>query len=275
MPWSASSGATKKARTIESPTSPAAAAASTGTGIFGAELFGDDVLKGRPAQYREDRVVQTEKREIAHRFGRDAGADAPTTSGIASGRKSSGRISSRVRLAAAIAASSVPTAQMPMFASRTPRTASVPSGEKKSANAGSATSSIAARKTKTAADFPSQIALRSDGASTSPLERPALAFRRPRTRQAQQRGEHERDPEQPLRRNLVGTRRQREVKTTSVERTKSSIAGSVSRAPSSSRDPCARAWRRRRDRSCQRQTEVASGSTRRGRASRAGSWPRR
>src|SRR6185503_7152376 len=76
IPWSASSGATSKARTIESPTNPAATAASTGTEIFGAELFGDDVLKGRPAQYREDSVVQTEKRQVATWFGRDARADA-------------------------------------------------------------------------------------------------------------------------------------------------------------------------------------------------------
>ena len=41
--------------------------------------------------------------------------------------------------AAAIAARSVPTAQMPTLARRTPRTAAGSSGEKKSANAGSAT----------------------------------------------------------------------------------------------------------------------------------------
>ena len=155
----------------------------------------------------------------------------PTTSGIASGRKSSGRISLRVRLAAAIAASRVLTAQMPTLASSTPRIPRPGGGEKKSANAGSATSSIRPRKTNTAADFPSQIALRSDGASTSPSSAPpsrsgAQARASPssaRKTSATQRRPcaKQRSPSAP-----VGSAK---WKTTSVERTKSSIAERVPR----------------------------------------------
>src|SRR6476659_4981919 len=76
MPWSASSGATQNASTIASPTSAAESAASAGTETRETLLFGDDVLKGRPAQYREDRVVQTEKEEVAAGIGRDARSDA-------------------------------------------------------------------------------------------------------------------------------------------------------------------------------------------------------
>src|SRR5688572_15457335 len=75
MPWSASSGATKNAKTIASPTSPAAAAARTGTGLLEALLFGDDVLKGRPAQYREEPVVQPEEGEEAAGLLRDPRSD--------------------------------------------------------------------------------------------------------------------------------------------------------------------------------------------------------
>src|SRR5687768_265972 len=66
----------KNANTIARPTSAAESAASSGTETRKPLLFGDDVLKGRPAQYREDRVVQPEKQEVPTGVGRDAGADA-------------------------------------------------------------------------------------------------------------------------------------------------------------------------------------------------------
>ena len=81
-------------------------------------------------------------------------------------------MTSRPRLTAAIAASSVPTAQIPMLASTTPAIATASTGAKKSANAGIATSSAAARKASVASDLPSQIALRSHGASTRPSSAP-------------------------------------------------------------------------------------------------------
>src|SRR5918995_4999219 len=76
IPWAASSGAIQKASTIAAPTSAAESAASAGTETRETLLFGDDVLKGRPAQYREDRVVEPEKRQVAAGVGRDARADA-------------------------------------------------------------------------------------------------------------------------------------------------------------------------------------------------------
>src|SRR5688500_11525122 len=76
IPWSASSGAIQNASTIATPTSAAESAASIGTETRETLLFGDDVLKGRPAQYREDGVVQPEKEEIAAGVGRHARTDA-------------------------------------------------------------------------------------------------------------------------------------------------------------------------------------------------------
>ena len=57
---------------------------------------------------------------------------------------------------------------MPMLARATPATVPQPSPPKKSANAGSATSSVSTRNASTASDLPSQIALRSQGASSNP-----------------------------------------------------------------------------------------------------------
>src|SRR6187551_3051886 len=63
-------------RTMEMPTRAAARPASRATGTRGAWLFGDDVLKGRPAQYREHGVVKPEKGEVAARIVGHARADA-------------------------------------------------------------------------------------------------------------------------------------------------------------------------------------------------------
>src|SRR2546423_1860683 len=70
-PWSASSGTTKKTRTTLAAMSAKALAASAGR-----RLFGDDVLKRRPAKDRKNGVVQGEKREVASGAGGDARADA-------------------------------------------------------------------------------------------------------------------------------------------------------------------------------------------------------
>src|SRR6188508_840134 len=109
----------------------------------------------------------------------------PTTSGIASGRKSSGNSTSRPRAAAAIAETSEPTAQSPMDASATPASAGPSSGAKNNAKAGSATSSAAPRNASAESVLPSQIVLRSETASTSPSSAPASvsgAQARPRPR---------------------------------------------------------------------------------------------
>src|SRR5262245_40414517 len=69
MPWSASSGATKNAKSTASPMSAAAMPASVGRlrrrAVTTRSRLGDDVLERRPRQYNEDRVVQREKREVA------------------------------------------------------------------------------------------------------------------------------------------------------------------------------------------------------------------
>src|SRR5207247_1218410 len=85
---------------------------------------------------------------------------------------SSGSSSSRARLAAAIAARRVPMAAMPRSASATAATSSQLRGWKKSAKAGSATISARTRKAVTPIVLPSQIALRSHGASTRPSSNP-------------------------------------------------------------------------------------------------------
>ena len=220
---------------MRSRPAPPRAAASTGTALCGARLFGDDVLKGRPAQYREDRVVQREKRQVAARSGEMLAPTPPTTSGIASGRKRSGRTSSRVRLAAAIAASSVPTAQMPDVREGDAGERRPLERPKKSANAGRATSSTAARKTNDGDRLAEPDRAAVAGREHEPVERAALALGHPRPREPEQRGEDERHPEQAVRRASSAPSGSAKWKTTSVETTKSSIAGSVSRARSSSR----------------------------------------
>src|SRR5664279_1371147 len=92
-PWSASVGATKKMRARASVTSTSEDVASPGSDIryvrptaasvagpcrttAGEPLFRDDVLECRPAQEREDGVIETEEAEIAARVADDARADA-------------------------------------------------------------------------------------------------------------------------------------------------------------------------------------------------------
>src|SRR4051794_17489992 len=70
-PWSASSGTTKKTRTMLAVMSAKALTASAGS-----RLFGDDVFKRSPAKDRKNGVVQSEKREVAAGAGSDARADA-------------------------------------------------------------------------------------------------------------------------------------------------------------------------------------------------------
>src|SRR5262245_57896101 len=79
MPWSASSGATKNAKTTARPMSAAAMPASVGRlrrrAVTTLSRLGDDVLERRPRQYNEDRVVQREKREVALAVRRDRRPD--------------------------------------------------------------------------------------------------------------------------------------------------------------------------------------------------------
>src|SRR5436190_1635847 len=91
---------------------------------------------------------------------------------MARGRKSSGSSSSLARLAVAIAASSVPTAAIPRSARTTPPTSAADTGLKKRAYAGSAITSASPRNARIESALPSQIALRSLGASTRPSMTP-------------------------------------------------------------------------------------------------------
>ena len=110
-----------------------------------------------------------------------------------------------------MAETSEPTVQMPMSASATPGSAVPSSGAKNNANAGRATTSAATRKASVAIALPSQIALRSQGASTSPSSAAVFAFGHPGSTEPEQRREDERDPEQPVRRVVAGVGRKREV----------------------------------------------------------------
>src|SRR3989304_6313497 len=103
----------------------------------------------------------------------------PTTSGIASGRKSSGRISSRGRLGGAPGAGRGPPG---------PRAgvAGGPGG----GLAGPDRAAVARREDE-------------------PVEDAALALGRPAPREPEERGEDERDPEEPLRGGLARAPRQR------------------------------------------------------------------
>ena len=124
---------------------------------------------------------------------------------------------------------------MPRSASSTPATVAQPTGSKKSAKAGSATASATTRKASVAIAFASQIALRSTGASTSPSSRPcsrSATNARPRPSSAVKRIATQSSPSSASSEEPVGSAK---WKTTRIATTNSSIAGSVSRARSSSR----------------------------------------
>src|SRR6266550_1208552 len=143
--------------------------------------------------------------------------------------------SSRARPAAAIAESSVPTAQIPRSASTTPAIVDQPTGRKKSAKAGSATISATARNAKVAIPFASQIALRSHGARTSASRRPcsrSATNARPSPSSAVKTIATQSSPSSARRDEPDGSAK---WKTAKIASTKRSIAGSVSRARSSSR----------------------------------------
>ena len=236
--------------------------------IFEAELFGDDVLKGRPAQYREDRVVQPEKRQVARRVGETLAPTPPTTSGIASGRKSSGRISSRVAAGGGHRREQRADGADADVREQHAGTAPASSGEKKSANAGSATSSIAARKTKHRGGLAEPDRAAVAGREHEPVERAVLALGRPGAREAEQRREDERHPEQPVRRDLVGARRAARSGRRRASRGRRAASPAACRAPAArAAGPCARARRRRRG-TLMRAPAVRSRAARPG----AGSW---
>src|SRR6185436_14076823 len=69
-PWLASCGATSSARTMARPISAAAPPASR------VVLFRDDIFECGPRKYREDHVVEAEKRQEGGAVRRDAGPDA-------------------------------------------------------------------------------------------------------------------------------------------------------------------------------------------------------
>src|ERR1044072_8756677 len=70
MPWSASCGATTKAKTTPRPSRAAVANARSG------RLFRDDIFERGPRKYREHQVVEAEEGQVRRPVGRDAGADA-------------------------------------------------------------------------------------------------------------------------------------------------------------------------------------------------------
>ena len=138
---------------------------------------------------------------------------------------------------------------------------------------GSATTSASDEERRVQrAPSPSQIALRSHGREHEPVEQPLCSrSATKRAREAEQRGEDDRDPEQPYAGELVLSRAAaRSGRSTSAATTKSSIAGSVSRARSSQQQVLAR---QRGDvgevpSHANARPPVASGSSRPGRASR-------
>ena len=146
-------------------------------------LFRDDILKGSPADDRKDEVVEREEAQVAAAVRRHARADAADDDRQRE-RQEEERQEQLARPAAtAIAASSVPTAQMPMSASATAgdRRQARPA-RRRSRTPGSAISSTTTRKVSTESVFASQIALRSHGREHEPVEQALLALRDERAR---------------------------------------------------------------------------------------------
>ena len=124
---------------------------------------------------------------------------------------------------------------MPMSARRTPASAVASSGAKKSTNAGSATACAASeereRRKRLAEPDRAPVARREH----ETVEHAVLVLGNPGAREPEQRGEDDRHPEQAVRGVVPRPLREREVEDDEVERTNRSIAGSVSRARSSTR----------------------------------------
>src|SRR5437763_15732117 len=85
-PWFASFGATKKTNASAVVTSTSEPAASAGRGmrrvrptagiVAAAALLGDDILERRPADHREEQVVEREESEVAAGRGDGGRSDA-------------------------------------------------------------------------------------------------------------------------------------------------------------------------------------------------------
>ena len=214
----------------------------------GASGLGHDVLERGPAEHGEDRVVE-------QRGTRGTRPTPPTTIGIAIGRKSSGSRSSRARPATAIAPKSVPTAAMPRSASATAATVRPSRPREERANAGSATTSAAARKREHGERLAEPDRTAVARREHERVEHPLLAFGHERARQAEERGEDQRDPEQ------AAARRRRSLpcgsakwKIVSAASTNSSIGGQRLLRPQLEQQVLARErCRRRRRTSCERQ----------------------
>src|SRR4029453_14009369 len=211
MPWSASSGATQKASTIATPTSPAANAASAGTETRETLLFGDDVLKGRPAQYREDGVVQPGDEQVGARVGRDARADAADDE-----RDRERQEEERQDQLARAARRGHRRQQRPDRADADVREQDAENPlrlqrreEDRERGQGDDLDQPEEDEDRGRLAEPDRAPV--GGGEHEAFERAAVALRGPRAREPEQRREDERDPEQPLRRDLVGTGREREV----------------------------------------------------------------
>ena len=180
----------------------------------------------------------------------------PTTTGIASGRKSSGRSSSRVRLDGGDRGEQRADGAIPMSASATPAIVAPPIPEKKSAKAGSATSSAATRKASMAIDFAEPDRAAVARREQEPVDQPLLPLGDERARQAEERREDDRDPEQALGGEVGAVAPAgRSGRRRASRRRRGASPGSVSRAPAArAAGPSARARRRRRSSaSCERE----------------------
>ena len=121
-----------------------------------------------------------------------------------------------------------------MSASATAATVAPSTLEKKIANSGSAIDLGEGEEREGGERLPEPDRAAVRGREHEPVEHALLAFRDERARETEQRGEDDRHPQKPEAGELAGSRRQREVEDHERRATKSSIAGSVSRARTSS-----------------------------------------
>ena len=259
-PWSASVGAQKKISAIESveqdgrerargdraPCGKGASHAANGSPA--AQTSATTYSNDRPGEQHEDRVIEHEEPVGCSRRRRRRRSGSP------SGRKSSGRSSSRARPATAIAPKSVPTAAMPMSASATAATVRPSTAEKKAREG--------RQRDELGADEEREHRERLREPDRAPVarrehervEQALLALGDEGPRQAEQRGEDDRRPEQAERSVVAGAARQREVEDRQRRDHEQQHRRAASPSPAArAAGPCASARRRRRSRSCERQ----------------------
>src|SRR5436305_2565586 len=225
-PWLASLGTTKNTSASAPVTSASEAPASAGSGIrylrptaeivagpgrLTAALLRDDVLERGPAHEPEERVVEPEEGEVPARRVDDRGADAADQDRNCERQEEQGQEEvARARDDRHCADEGADTADADVREENgRDRRAVNAVEEEREHRQGEQLGQREERERRDRLRDPDRAAVR--GGEHEPVEDALLSLGHERTAEAEQRGEDDRDPQKPVRREVGRGRRQREV----------------------------------------------------------------